>query len=92
MKTLRAMDVQKNRALEGRGRSKWGHEFPKMEPQRICKPLVTDWHHVGEEQDLDPNLDPHQSDKLDPDSQQSEADPQRWFQGQIQDGPGSAMT
>ncbi len=35
----------------------------KIEPWRVCKQVVADSHHFDEEQDLDP----HQSEKLNPD-------------------------
>jgi hypothetical protein len=47
--------------VEGRGRSQWRLEDYKMEPQRVCRPVVADLHHFDE----DP--DPDGSEKLDPD-------------------------
>ncbi len=35
----------------------------KMEPRRVCRPVVADLHHFDEEQDPDP----HQSEKSGPD-------------------------
>jgi hypothetical protein len=31
----------------------------KIEPLRVCRPVVSDWHQIDEKQDPDP--DPHQS-------------------------------
>jgi hypothetical protein len=42
----------------------------KMEPRRIYKPVVADFHHF--EKELDPNPDLHLSGKLDPDLHFSE--------------------
>ncbi len=41
-----------------------------METWRVYGPVVADFHHFDEEQDLDP--DPHLSEKLDPDPHLSE--------------------
>ncbi len=38
-----------------------------MELWRVSRPVVTDSHHFGEEQDPDPEPDPFLSEKLDPD-------------------------
>jgi hypothetical protein len=43
-----------------------------MEHWRVCSPLVADSHHLDE--DLSPDLDPHQSEKPD-----QNADPQHWI-------------
>ncbi len=37
--------------------------FVEMESSRVCRPVVTDSHHLNEEQDPDPHI----SEKLDPD-------------------------
>jgi hypothetical protein len=52
-----------SKAVEDRGRPQmeaWGF---KMEPWRVCRPVVADCHHFDEKQDPDP----HSSEKLDPD-------------------------
>ncbi len=68
------------------GGSKWSHGeswtlvmeawWLKMEPWRFGRQMVADWHHFYEEQD--PNLDPHQSKKRDPDPHQSDNDQQHY--------------
>jgi hypothetical protein len=45
-----------------------------MEPWRVGRQLMADWHPFDEEQD--PNLDPHQSKKRDPDPHLSDTAPQ----------------
>jgi hypothetical protein len=34
---------------------------------RVCRPVVADLHHSDEKQDLDPDLNTHRSENLDPD-------------------------
>ncbi len=45
----------------------------KVEPRRVCRPVIADLHHFDEAQDPDPH--PHHSDKSDPDPHQRRADP-----------------
>jgi hypothetical protein len=52
-------------SVKGRGRSDWRPGVYKMEPWRVFRPVVTDSHHFGEEQDPDPDPDTHLSEKLD---------------------------
>ncbi len=52
----------KTGAIDGRERRHWRL---KMEPWRVCRPVVADLHHLDEEQDLDP----HFSEKPDPELQ-----------------------
>ena len=48
----------------------------KLEPWRVCRPEVVDWHHFDVEQH--PFPDPHKNEKSDPDPHQSEKrDPDR---------------
>ncbi len=54
----------------------------KMEPRRVCRPLVANLQHLDEEQDPDQQWrkksdpDPHKSEKMDLDPHLSDADPQ----------------
>jgi hypothetical protein len=54
----------KNRAADAHN---GGLEAQKMEPLRVYRPAVADFHHVDDEQDIDQDPDPHLGDKLDPD-------------------------
>jgi hypothetical protein len=50
----------KNGTMEGRERSQWGL---KMGPYRFCRLMDADLHHFDEDRNLDPDPDPHQSEK-----------------------------
>jgi hypothetical protein len=60
-----AMEAQ-NRAMECRGRSRWSRGDPN-EAWRVCRPVVADSHHEEQNPDPDLVLNPHQSEKSDPD-------------------------
>ncbi len=51
----------------------------KMEPQRVCIPIVAHLYHFDEEQDPDPDPDSHQCVKRDPNPRHSVSDPQHYF-------------
>jgi hypothetical protein len=42
--------------MEGRGRLQWRRGGLKLEPWRVCRPVVADSHHLDEEQDTDSEM------------------------------------
>ncbi len=55
-----------NRAMECRGCSQWSRGGPNK-AWRVCRPVVADSHHEEQNPDPDLALNPHQSEKSDPD-------------------------
>ncbi len=43
----------------------------KIEPWRVCRPVNADLHHFVFDEEQDPDPEPHQSEKSDPDLRQS---------------------
>jgi hypothetical protein len=66
MKKLRSCEASLRkqwRAMDARN----GDVEAQNWPWRVCRPVVTDWHHFVEEHDADADPDPHQGAKRDPD-------------------------
>jgi hypothetical protein len=64
--TLSGAIKDQNGAMKGCGPSQLMPGGSKMDPWRVCMPVVADFHHFDEEQDLDPDQHQRERSVLDP--------------------------